>query len=80
MKGKYNDQVLGGFIQAMVQKHDCEARRTELQNFKYAPAWDELSYIIHTLSPRAYKALLTHFPSRDNRSICLKESRVPKFP
>lgn len=42
---------------------DKTERGVGLQNFRYAPAWDELCHIIYIVSPRAYKILRSYFPA-----------------
>ena len=48
---------------------DKTKRGVGLQNFKYAPAWDELCHIIYIVSPRAYRILRSYFPARTPRSF-----------
>lgn len=50
-------------------KQDKEPRGVGMQNFKYAPAYDEFMHIIHIHSPRAYAFLRQHLPARSERSI-----------
>lgn len=56
----------------MVQKIDRQERGVGLQNFKYAPAWDEFVNILSIHSPRARTFLATHFQARTDRSIRYK--------
>ncbi len=44
-------------------------RGVGLQNFTYAPAWEELCHIIQIHSPRAYGALKEYLPMPDKRSL-----------
>lgn len=53
----------------MVTKHDREERGVGLQNFTYAPAWEEMSHLLQIHSPRAYRALKEYFPMPDERTI-----------
>lgn len=48
---------------------DKTRRGVGLQNFKYAPAWDELCHIIYIVSPQAYRILRSYFPARTPRSF-----------
>ena len=62
MKGEYDDhQVFLGLVHAMVQKVDREKRGVGMQNFLYAPAWEEFTHIVSIHSPRAHKFLSAHF-------------------
>ena len=59
MRGDYNGhKAFLGLIHAMVQKVNCEQHGVGMQNFAYAPAWDEFVGI-HSL--RAHKFLASHF-------------------
>lgn len=69
LNGKYNNEVFNGLMEAVVTMYDKEERGVGMQNFKYAPAWDELCHIISTLSPRTYRELVTVFPGRTVRSF-----------
>lgn len=69
LNGKYNDEVFSGLIQAMVEKFDRQKRGVGMQNFYYAPAWDELCHTIKIHSPRAFKALREHLPMRTEGSF-----------
>jgi len=61
-KGKYdNSAVFLGLICAMVTKVDKEEHGVGMQNFAYAPAWDEFVHIISIHHPRAHKFLSEHF-------------------
>jgi len=53
----------------MVTKLEREERGVGMQNFTYAPAWEELCHIAQIHSPRAYKALREHLPAPDPRTI-----------
>ncbi|KAF8167513.1 hypothetical protein B0H34DRAFT_854442 [Crassisporium funariophilum] len=80
LSGKYNNEVFNGLVQAMVTKHEREERGVGLQNFQYAPAWEEMSHLLRIHSPRAYCALKEYFPMPDERTIRKKEAREPCFP
>lgn len=80
MSGKYDDQVFSGLVEAVVQKHDREERGVGMQNFRYAPAWDELCHIINVHSPRAYRAVKDHLPMPTERTFRMREARQPRFP
>ncbi|KAF4590802.1 hypothetical protein EYR40_009399 [Pleurotus pulmonarius] len=81
LQGKYStSDVFAGLLSAMVSKLDREERGVGMQNFTYAPAWDEVCHIIKINSPSAYRALSEHFPAPSQRYFRVKESRVPKFP
>ncbi|KAF4569611.1 hypothetical protein EYR36_009408 [Pleurotus pulmonarius] len=81
LQGKYStSDVFAGLLSAMVSKLDREERGVGMQNFMYAPAWDEVCHIIKINSPSAYRALSEHFPAPSQRYFRVKESRVPKFP
>ncbi|KAF7424768.1 hypothetical protein PC9H_010079 [Pleurotus ostreatus] len=81
LAGQYQDfSVFTGLVEAMVMKIDRSSREVGLQNFRYAPAWDEFCHIINIHSPRAYQSLLRHLPGRTDRSFRQKESRQPRFP
>ncbi|KAL0949787.1 hypothetical protein HGRIS_009825 [Hohenbuehelia grisea] len=64
----------------MVSKLDREERHVGMQNFKYAPAWDELCHIIKIHSPRAYNSLQQYLPMPSERRFRAKEARQPRFP
>lgn len=72
--------MFNGLLEAMVQKHDREDRGIGLQNFKYAPAWDEFCHIVNIHSPRAYRALRHSFPAPTQRNFKRKEAKEPHFP
>ncbi|KAJ3920095.1 hypothetical protein F5877DRAFT_38885 [Lentinula edodes] len=81
LEGKYADnEVFISLIKTMVQKIDRQERGVGLQNFKYAPAWDEFVNILSIHSPRARTFLATHFQARTDRSIRVTRSRSPKLP
>jgi hypothetical protein len=69
LSGKYDNKVFDGLIEAAVTKHDCEERGVGMQNFHFAPAWDELCHILKIHSPRAYESLSNHLPMRSIRSF-----------
>ena len=62
MKGKYDDhQVFLGLVHAMVHKVDHEKHGVGMQNFLYAPTWEEFTHIVSIHSPQAHKFLSAHF-------------------
>ena len=63
------NEVFNGLLEAMCTELDKAERGVGLQNFKYAPAWDELCHIIYIVSPRAYRILRDYFPARTQRSF-----------
>ena len=70
IQGKYdNSPIFMGLIHAMVTKVNKEERGVGMQNFKYAPAWDEFVHIVSIHSPRAHKFLREHFPARTIQNI-----------
>ncbi|KAJ7863670.1 hypothetical protein B0H13DRAFT_1638112 [Mycena leptocephala] len=64
----------------MVMKGDRLERGVGMQNFKCAPAWDEMANILNIHSPKAARALGKHFAMRTHRSFQTKEAREPRFP
>ncbi|KAJ7670785.1 hypothetical protein DFH06DRAFT_980885 [Mycena polygramma] len=80
LEGTYNNQVFNGLVEAMVTKADREERGVGMQNFKYAPAYDEFCNVIRISSPAAYRAFQEHLPGRSERSFRAKEAREPRFP
>ncbi|KAJ7575239.1 hypothetical protein C8J56DRAFT_801931 [Mycena floridula] len=64
----------------MVQKINQEERGVGMQNFVYAPAWDEFVHIVRIHSPRTHQFLSQHFAARTGRSLHIKEARQPKLP
>ncbi|KAJ3816326.1 hypothetical protein F5880DRAFT_1456516, partial [Lentinula raphanica] len=64
----------------MVQKVDRAERGVGMQNFRYAPAFDEFVHIVEIHSPRVHRFLSQHFPVRSRNSIRQHESRQPKLP
>lgn len=70
LAGKYkNFSVFSGLMEAMVTKVDRLERGIGMQNFRYAPAWDEMMHIIKIHSPSALRALQAHLPVRSERSF-----------
>ena len=67
--GKYDNKVFHGLMEAIVTKYDCEECGVGMQNFYYAPAWDELCHILLIHSPRAYQSLREHLPARSIRNF-----------
>ncbi len=53
----------------MVQKVERQERGVGMQNFAYAPAWDEFVHIVSLHSPRAHQFLSQHFPARTRQSL-----------
>lgn len=53
----------------MVTKVDREERGVGMQNFKYAPAYDEFCNVIRVTSPAAYRAFQEHIPARTERNF-----------
>jgi hypothetical protein len=53
----------------MVTKVNKEERGVGMQNFKYAPAWDEFVYIVKIHSPHTHTFLSDHLPVRTIRSL-----------
>jgi hypothetical protein len=52
LAGKYEGhKVFTGLVSAMVTKIDKEERNIGMQNFAYAPAWDEFVHIVSMYSP-----------------------------
>ncbi|KAH7904197.1 hypothetical protein BJ138DRAFT_1107029, partial [Hygrophoropsis aurantiaca] len=81
LSGKYKDlKVFTGLVEAMVSRQDREDRGVGMQNFKYAPAWDEFAHIMKIHSPRAFRFLSQHLPARSERSFRQRENRQPRFP
>lgn len=69
LSGKYNNQVFNGLLEAMVTKHDKEERGVRMQNFHYAPAWEEMCHITRMHSPRAYDALKEYLPMPTEQNL-----------
>ncbi|KAJ7874299.1 hypothetical protein B0H14DRAFT_2502092 [Mycena olivaceomarginata] len=78
LQGKYDNKVFNGLVEAMVTKADREERGVGMQNFKYAPAYDEFCNVVRINSPAAYRALQDHLPGRSERSFRAKEARDGK--
>ncbi|KAF9488749.1 hypothetical protein BDN71DRAFT_1435913 [Pleurotus eryngii] len=74
-----NFGVFTGLVEAMVTKANKLGRGVGMQNFQYAPAWDEFCRLILIHSPRAYRAMDEHLAIRSSRNFRLKESRQPCF-
>ena len=56
--GKYKrDNVFEGLLRAVLSQQDRESRGVGMQNFKYAPAWDEMCYMLQIQSPSAYRLI-----------------------
>jgi hypothetical protein len=70
MQGKFQqDDVFAGLIEALILKQSREERGRGMQNFKYAPAYDEWMYILQMHSPSAYTFISKTLPTRSQRSI-----------
>lgn len=69
LSGQVNNEVFSGLLEAMCTDLDKKERGVGLQNFRYAPAWDELCHIIYIISPRAHRVLRDYFPVRTTRSF-----------
>ena len=69
LNGKYNHEVFNGLLQAMVTKLDREKRGIGLQNFPYAPAWEEMSHLLWICNPCAYRSLKEYLPTPNERTI-----------
>ncbi|KAJ7292486.1 hypothetical protein C8J57DRAFT_1456964 [Mycena rebaudengoi] len=80
LQGKYDDKVFSGLVEAMVTKLDREERGVGMQNFTYAPAYDEFCNVMRISSPEAYRTFQKHLPARSAESFRAKESREPRFP
>ncbi|CAK5270401.1 unnamed protein product [Mycena citricolor] len=80
LEGKYQNDVFNGLVEAMVSKTDREERGVGMQNFKYAPAYDEFCNVMRITSPAAYRIFQDHLPARSERNFRLKEAREPRFP
>ena len=80
LSGKHTNKLFSGLMQAVLAKDDREDRGVGMQNFTYAPAWEELCHIIQIHSPRTYRALKAFLPMPNERTFRMKESRQPRFP
>ncbi len=69
LKGKYKNEVFSGLMEAIVTEGDRKAEGKGMQNFHYAPAWDELAHIIKIHSTRAFNAISEYLPMRSERSF-----------
>lgn len=69
LSGTYDNKVFDGLVEAVVTKHDREERGVGMQNFQYAPAWDEMCHILKIHSPHAYESLSSHLPMHTIRSF-----------
>ena len=69
LSGRVENNVFNGLLEAMCTDLSKAERGVGLQNFNYAPAWDELCHIIYIVSLRAYRILRTYFPARTPRSF-----------
>ena len=56
-------------MEAVVTKYDREERGVGMQNFHYAPAWDEMCHILKIHSPRAFESLSAYLPARSARNF-----------
>ncbi|KII84575.1 hypothetical protein PLICRDRAFT_167537 [Plicaturopsis crispa FD-325 SS-3] len=81
LAGKFdNAEVFTGLVEAMVQKLDREERSVGMQNFKYAPAYEEFIHIVKIHSPRAHRFLMQHLQAPAARSLRRTEAKKPRFP
>ncbi|THG99770.1 hypothetical protein EW026_g2653 [Hermanssonia centrifuga] len=80
LDGTFKNDICVGFIRAMMLKIDKVERGVGMQNFKYAPAYDEFMHIINIHSPKAYRFIKEHIPGRMERNIRHNEARQPRFP
>ena len=67
----------------MVTKHDWEERGVGLQNFPYAPAWEEMSHLLRIHSPRAYRSLKEYLPMPNEwtiRCVIMLEASDIQYP
>ena len=64
LTGKYDNNMFHGLMEAIVTKYDREERGVGMQNFRYAPAWDEMCHILKIHSQRVYEALSAYLPAR----------------
>ncbi|KAJ7701597.1 hypothetical protein B0H16DRAFT_1348123, partial [Mycena metata] len=69
LEGKYDNTVFNGLVEAMVTKVEREERGVGMQNFKYAPAYDEFCNVLRISSPAAYRAFQEQLPGRSERSF-----------
>jgi hypothetical protein len=69
LNGEIKNEVFNDLLEAMCVDLDKTQRGVGLQNFKYAPAWDELCHLIYIVSPRAHWLLGNYFPVRTSRSF-----------
>ncbi|KAJ3977855.1 hypothetical protein EV361DRAFT_787248 [Lentinula raphanica] len=77
VEGKYDgNEVFLGLVKAMVQKVDRAERGVGMQNFRYAPAFDEFVHIVEIHSPRVHRFLSQHFPVRSRNSIRSVKSTI----
>ncbi|TFY77344.1 hypothetical protein EWM64_g6666 [Hericium alpestre] len=61
LAGKYKDHnVFTGLVEAMVSKLNHEEHGVGMQNFRYAPAYDEFIHIISIQSPKVHQFLSEH--------------------
>ncbi|KAI5884956.1 uncharacterized protein SCHCODRAFT_01176952 [Schizophyllum commune H4-8] len=80
LEKKIKNDVLLGLIQPVVTKLDREERGVGMQNFKYAPAWEEVCSIVQMTSKSAARALGKYLPMPAQRSFNRKIARQPRFP
>jgi len=53
----------------MVTEVNKDERGVGLQNFTYAPAWEEMCHIVRIHSPRAYRSLKEYLPMPSERHL-----------
>lgn len=90
------NKIFLGLAEALLSKADRDQRGKGMQNFRYAPAFEEFMHIINIHSPRAYRFIQKNFPAPSDRHFRfalkdtthyrrssysrLKEARQPRFP
>ncbi|KAI1783947.1 hypothetical protein LXA43DRAFT_902571 [Ganoderma leucocontextum] len=80
LDGSFQDHIFTGLVEAVMVKKDKLERGVGMQNFKFAPAYDEFLHIINAHSPKAYRFFRQHLPGRTQRSIQYNEALQPRFP
>ncbi|PPQ86485.1 hypothetical protein CVT25_007555, partial [Psilocybe cyanescens] len=63
LSGKFNHEVLSGLIEAIMQKQNRVERGVGMQNFAYAPAWDEFSHLFEAFDAVKLDNHAFHKPS-----------------
>lgn len=57
LTGKYNNKIFHGLMEAIMTKYNYKEHGVGMQNFHYAPAWDEMCHVLKIHSPQAYELL-----------------------